>query len=128
VAVPLLVRARRRRAWKADLAATEKEVAWFAHVLIPELRQAGSADHVAGGWAVGSNRVSAVEDRLTALEASAPDAAGRTRARTLRDAVQAAQARMQELVGSEATDTLPWDFDAVAAELEAALAAAKPNG
>ena len=54
----------------ADLAAAEDEVAWFARVLIPELRQSGSAEQVAGGWAVGSSRVSAVEDRLTALEAS----------------------------------------------------------
>jgi hypothetical protein len=126
VAVPLLVRARQRRAWLADLAATEEEVAWFARVLIPELRQAGSFDQVAGGWAVGSSRVSAVEDRLTALEASAPDDAGRTRARSLRDAVRASRARMQELVGSGATDTLPQDLDAVATELEAALRAANP--
>jgi hypothetical protein len=111
----------------ADLAAAEDEVAWFARVLIPELRQPGSAEQVAGGWAVGSSRVSAVEDRLTALEASAPDDAGRTRARTLRDAVRASRTRMQELVGSGAIDTLPQDLDAVATELETALAAAKPN-
>ncbi len=102
-------------------------MAWFARVLIPELRQAGSSDRVAGGWAIGSSRVSAVEDRLTALEASAPDDAGRTRARTLRDAVRASRAHMQELVGSGATDTLLRDMDAVAAELEAALEAANPN-
>jgi hypothetical protein len=110
----------------ADLAAAEEEVAWFARVLIPELRQPGSAEQVAGGWAVGSSRVSAVEDRLTALEASAPDDAGRTRARTLRDAVRGSRARMQELVGSGASDTLPQDLDAVATELEAALGAANP--
>jgi hypothetical protein len=34
---------------------------------------------------------------------------------------------MQELVGSGAIDTLPQDLDAVATELETALAAAKPN-
>ena len=39
VAVPLLVRARRRGAWRADLASAEEEVAWFARVLIPELRR-----------------------------------------------------------------------------------------
>ncbi|HET6918696.1 MAG TPA: hypothetical protein VFI46_04430 [Jiangellaceae bacterium] len=128
MAVPLLVRARQRRAWLADLAAIEEEVAWFARVLIPELRQAGSFDQVAGGWAVGSSRVSAVEDGLTALEASAPDDAGRTRARALRDAVRASRARMQELVGSGDAETLPRDLDAVAAELEAVLGAANPNG
>jgi hypothetical protein len=112
----------------ADLAAAEEEVAWFARVLIPELRQAGSADQVAGGWAVGSSRVSTVEDRMTALEASAPDDAGRTRARTLRDAVRASRARMQELVGSRDTGTLPGDLEAVAAELEASLGVANPKG
>ena len=103
-------------------------MAWFARELIPELRQAGSSDQVAGGWAVGSSRVSAVEDQLTALEVSAPDDAGRTRALTLRDAVRASRAHMQELVAFGATDTLLQDLDAVAAELEAALGAANPNG
>ena len=44
VAVPLLLRARRRRAWRADLAAAEGEVAWFARVLVPQLRLAESLD------------------------------------------------------------------------------------
>jgi hypothetical protein len=126
VAVPLLVRARRYRAWGADLTAAEEEVAWFARVLVPELRQAGSADQVAGGWAVGSSRVSAVEDRLTALEASAPDDAGRARALTLRDAVRVSRGHMERLVGSAATDTVMRDLDAAAAELEAALRAVNP--
>jgi hypothetical protein len=112
----------------AGLAAAEEEVAWFARELIPELRHAGSADQVAGGWAVGSSRVSTVEDRLTALDTSASDDAGRTRARTLRDAVRASRARIQDLVGSGGTGTLPGDLEAVAAELEAALGAANPNG
>ena len=124
IAVPLLVSARRRRAWWAGLTAAENEVAWFARVLIPELQQAGSVERVAGGWAVGSSRVSAVEDRLTALEASAPDDAGRTWARTLRDAVQTAREHVQELTGSGAGDSQLRDLDAVAAELEAALRAA----
>ncbi|HEX2361758.1 MAG TPA: hypothetical protein VHI11_06775 [Jiangellaceae bacterium] len=124
IAVPLLVSARRRRAWLADLTAAENEVAWFARVLILELQQAGSVERVAVGWAVGSSRVSAVEDRLTALEASAPDDAGRAWARTLRDAVRAARDHMQELTGSGSGDTLLRDLDAVAAELEAALRAA----
>jgi hypothetical protein len=53
-------------------------VAWFARVLVPELCQSGSLDQVEGGWTVGANRISAVEDRLTALEGSAPDDASRT--------------------------------------------------
>ncbi|MGH8822902.1 MAG: hypothetical protein ACRDVN_00280 [Jiangellaceae bacterium] len=122
--VALLVRARRHRAWNADLAAAEDEVAWFARTLVPELQRAGSADQIVGGWAVGSGRVSAVEDRLTALEASALDDAGRFRAQTLRDAVQVCRERVQELAGSEATDTRLRNLDEVAAELEAALRAA----
>ena len=53
-------------------------MAWFARVLVPELGQSGSLDQVAGGWTVGANRIAAVEDRLTILEASAPDEATRT--------------------------------------------------
>jgi len=127
VTVPLLVRARRRRAWRADLSAAEDEVAWFARMLVPELRQAGSPERVAGGWTVAASRVSAVEDRLTALEASAPDDAGRARTRTLRDAVRSSRGRMQELLGSAAPDTLSHGLDAIAAELEAALRAASPS-
>src|SRR4051794_22121870 len=87
VAAPLLIRANRRRAWRADLAAAEREVGWFDRVLLTELQQAGSALEVRGGWAVGQTRVAAVEDRLTALADSARDDAGRTRAVELRNAV-----------------------------------------
>jgi hypothetical protein len=126
VAVPLVVRARRRRAWRADLASAEDEVAWFGRALVPELRRMGSLAEVAGGWNVAAGRVMAVEDRLTALEASAPDEAARTRSRTLRDAVRAARGRMQELLESGSLDTVSRDLDAVAAELEGALASANP--
>jgi hypothetical protein len=121
------MRARRRRAWNADLAAAEDEVAWFARTLVPGLRRAGSADQMEGGWAVGSSRIAAVEDRLTVLEASAPDDAGRTRARNLRDAVRMGQARIQELAGSEATETRLRTLEEVAADLEAAMRAASPG-
>ena len=62
VAVPLLLRARRRRAWREDLEAAEDEVGWLARVLVPELQQAESLDQAAGGWTVGSSQVSALED------------------------------------------------------------------
>ena len=126
VAVPLLLRARRRRAWRADLAAAEGEVGWFARVLVPELQRAESLDQAAGGWAVGSSQVSALEDRLTALEATAPDDAGRTRARTLRDAVRTARSRLHGLLTAGQVDTLQRDLDAVAAELERALEVPQP--
>lgn len=126
VAVPLLLRARRRRAWRADLAAAESEIGWFARVLVPELQRAESLDQTAGGWAVGSSQVSALEDRLTALEATAPDDAGRTRARTLRDAVRTARTRLHGLLTAGQVDTLQRDLDAVAAELERALEVPQP--
>ena len=126
VAVPLLLRARRRRAWREDLAAAEGEVGWFARVLVPELQRAESLDQAAGGWTVGSSQVSALEDRLTALEATAPDDAGRTRARTLRDAVRTARSRLHGLLTAGQVDTLQRDLDAVAAELERALEVPQP--
>ena len=124
VAVPLLVRARRRRAWRADLASAEEEVAWFARGLIPELRQMASLAEVAGGWNVAASRVVAAEDRLTALETSAPDDAARTRTRALRDALRTARVHMQQLLESGSPDTISRDLDAVAAELEAVLGSA----
>ncbi len=80
VAIPLLVRASKRRRWRAELAEAEGEVGWFARVLLPGLQVAASPAEVRGGWGVGQARVAAVEDRLTALAASAPDDAGQTRA------------------------------------------------
>jgi uncharacterized protein HemX len=123
VAVPLLLRVRRRRAWRTDLAAAEGEVAWFARVLVPELRLAESLDLAAGGWTVGSIQVSALEDRLTALEATGADDAGRIRARTLRDTVRAARTRLHGLLTAGHVDTFQRqrELDAVAAELERAL-------
>jgi hypothetical protein len=104
----------------------EGEVAWFARVLVPELRLAESLDQATGGWTVGSRQVSALEDRLTALEATAPDDAGRTHARTLRDAVRAARTRLHGLLAAGQVDTLQRDLDAVAAELERALEVRQP--
>jgi hypothetical protein len=121
VAVPLLVRSRRRRAWNAELAAAAEEVSWFSRVLVPELRQGESSEHVRGGWTVAEDRVAAVEDRLTLLEASAPDDAGRTRARTLRDAVRSARNRIRDL-GAADPVAPSREWDQVAAALEAALA------
>ena len=97
-----------------------------SRVLVPELRLAESLDQAAGGWTVGSSRVSALEDRLTALEATAPDDAGRTRARTLRDAVRAARTRVHGLLTAGQVDTFQRDLDAVAAELERALETPQP--
>jgi hypothetical protein len=122
VATPLLVRAHRRRVWRADFATAEQEVAWFARVLVPELGQSNSLDQVEGGWTVGANRVAAVEDRLTVLQASAPDDATRRSTRTLRDAVRASHGRVEELLQAGEPEAIAPTLNEVAAELEAALA------
>lgn len=121
VGLPLLVRARRRGRWRHELAAVEPEVAWFARVLLPELRQVGSLEQVAGGWTGGENRVVAAEDRLTALEPTAPSEPDRERARSLRDAVRLARGRVQQIAAPGLHDTWALDLDAVIADLEAAL-------
>ena len=77
---------------------------------------------MAGGWAVASNRVTAAEDRLTALEPSAPDDAGMARARALRDAARLARTRMEQLTTSGATGNSMLDLDDIMADLDAALA------
>jgi hypothetical protein len=121
VAVPLVLRARRRSAWRRELAEGEGELAWFARELLPGLRLAGSRELAASGWAVGRVRVAAAEDRLTVLESTAPDEAGRQRARSLRDAGREAWARMEQLTGPEPSDTWALDLDAIIADLELAL-------
>ena len=76
VAVPLVVRGRRRASWQRELERQEAEVEWFARDLLRELRLAGSHEEMAGGWAVSQKRVAAAEDELTVLESTAPDEAG----------------------------------------------------
>jgi len=128
VIVPLLLRARRRQVWHDDLAAAEGEIAWLARSLVPELRRAASPDQAVGAWSVEASRVSALEDRLTELAATARDDAGRGRALGLRDAVRNAGRQLNVLVGARQFTTLAYDLDAVAAELEAALTAAEGAG
>ena len=92
VAVPLVVRGRRRAAWHRELQRQEAEVEWFARDLLRELRLAGSHEEMAGGWAVSQGRVAAAEDGLTVVQSPAPDDAGEARARSLRDAVRETRA------------------------------------
>ena len=126
IGIPLLVRSRRRGAWGRELAEAEGELAWFARELPPGLRRAGSRDQVAGGWAVATPRVAAAEDRLTLLEANAPDELGRTRARALRDASRLARQRMDQISAPGPHETWALDLDAVMADLEAALGPPAP--
>jgi hypothetical protein len=127
IAVPLLVRASRRRRFEDDLTAVIGEVEWFAGVLIPELQQQPSLERVAGGWQVGQSRVAAAEDTLTGLETSARDESDATRARTMRDAVRAARARIDVLISSPGTAHQP-ELAAAATELRSALAVGRAEG
>ena len=121
VAVPLVVRGRRRASWQRELERQEAEVEWFARDLLRELRLAGSHEEMAGGWAVSQKRVAAAEDELTVLESTAPDEAGRTRARSLRDALRDARARMQRLVSPGQHDTWALDLDTLMIDLQGTL-------
>ena len=96
-------------------------MAWFARSLIPELRRLGSPAEVAGGWNIAASRITAVEDKLTALEPSAPDDAAQNRARSLRDAVRTARGRIDGLLTSPGPVLVSQGLDAVAADLEHAL-------
>ena len=127
VAIPLLVRARRRRAWRAELAAAEQEIDWFVRVLLAELQQSRSAAEVRGGWAVGEPRVAAVEDQLTALEATAHDDEGRARAVELRDGVRLSRDRIR-VVAESGSDNVARDLAAVSADLAATLGQPPPAG
>jgi len=122
VAVPLVLRSRRHAAWQAELAAAEGEVAWLARGLIPELQDTGSRAALAGGWAVGGrDRIADVEDKLTVLEASAPDEPAGAHARALRDAVRVAHGRLESLAATGTDDTVRRELDEVVAQLEAVL-------
>ena len=102
------------------------EVTWFARELLPQLRRAGSVERMVGGWQVEAARVGAVEDRLTGLEATAPNDIDRARTRNLRDAVRVARGRVQELATPGQHPEWALDVDDVIASLEAALGPATP--
>lgn len=121
VAIPLVARARRRASWRRRLDRMESEVEWFARDLLPALRAAGSHEEMAGGWAVSQARLTVAEDELTVLESTAPDEAGRTRARSLRDASRHARSRMQQLVAPGPHDTWALGLDTLMIELEGKL-------
>ena len=127
VLIAFLMRKRnRKRAWADKLSSSQTDVAWFARELIPQLSQAPSVQQMAGGWRMSSDRVVAAEDRLTTLEAAAVDDIGRGQARTLRDAVRGARARLDTLATIYDRAEAFSQLQAAAGELEAALAAVHP--
>jgi len=121
VAVPLIVRGRRRAAWRGELAEAEGEIAWFARELLQGLRHARSREEASGGWTVGQPRVVAAEDQLTVLESSAPDQFGRDRARELLNASRMARGQMDTLTGPGPRETWMKDLDAIMDDLEHVL-------
>jgi len=127
IGVPLLLRSRRRKAWQSDFASAQHETAWLTRELLPELRRAVSREQVAGGWAVSSARVRALEDRLTALEATSPDDPGGAQARALRDAVRAARVRVEALVAPGSSLSVSSELAGVSNDLELALQQAGPE-
>jgi hypothetical protein len=124
VGVPLIVRARRRAAWAAELATASEEVAWFARVLLPQLQSASSVDQLSGGWSVGLARVTAVQDQLTALSATARRDVDQARATQLRDAVREARERVDGVVAARTPGPVSQEVAGIASQLEAALAVA----
>ena len=127
IGVPLVLRSRRRKTWQSDFATAKDEAAWLTRELLPELRRSVSREQVAGGWAVSSARVRALEDRLTALEATSPDDPGGAQARALRDAVRAARVRVEALVAPGSALSTSSELAGVSNDLELALQQAGPE-
>jgi hypothetical protein len=128
LAVVLVPRARRRREWAAGLAADEAEATWVADELLPRLQAAVGPDALAGGWQVGVARVSALEDRLTGLEATAHDDTGRARAQTLRDAVRATREGVDELVDARLPGPRTGELGLIARQLRDVVTPPAPPG
>ena len=105
----------------------QAEAAWLTRELVPELRRSGSREQVAGGWAVSSARVRALEDSLTALEATSPDEPSGAQARALRDAVRAARVRVEALVAPGSGLSTSAELAGVSNDLELALRQAGPE-
>jgi hypothetical protein len=106
----LIVRqSRSRHAWEARLATAESEVGWFARDLIPQLRGAGTAAGVSGGWAVAAPRVASLDDDLSRLITTAPGDPQRARALAMRAAVRTARDRVAAVAGLTDPDA-PWSL------------------
>ena len=127
VSVLLFRRSSRKREWADSLSSAQADVLWLAREVIPQLSHGGSVQEIAGGWRVSADRAVTAEDRLTSLEAAAPDDVGRGQARTLRDAVRGARARLDALARVGDLATAYSQLHAAAAELEAAVASVNPT-
>ena len=115
-------RSRKRRAWRDQLAAAEREAAWFARDLVPQLRGAGSAAGVSGGWSVAAPRVTSLDDQLSRLVTTAPSDGDRARVIAVQTAVRTARDRVAAVVAAgDANVQWSLDLDAAQAPLLAVL-------
>lgn len=118
----LLARAARTRTWQEQLLAAEGKGARLARELLPQLRDTGSVEQVAGGWRVPLPQVAAAEDRLTVLQSSAKDVPGGAGAEVLRDAFRDARSRVPAAPSGGAGEMWALDLDEAISRLESALA------
>ena len=120
VGIPLLVRCRRRAAWRSG--SPRPRVSWLAGPRAPA-RPSPRRLPRAGRRRLGGRRAPGRRGRGPAHGAGVhrPDEAGRDRARDLRDASRLARERMDQLVAPGPHDTWALDLDTVMADLEAAL-------
>jgi hypothetical protein len=123
----LYLRSRRQQAWDAELDGAQAEVGWLARELLPQLQRSSTPDALAGGWQVSADRVSAAEDRLTGLEASAPDETRAARARSLRDAVRASRIDVEVLLDGRDQAGIPVALATATARLLEALDPGPPD-
>lgn len=119
-------RSGRKREWTEKFTAAKGEAGWFSRELIPQLGQAPTAQQIAGGWRMAADRVVALEDGLSTLEATARDDLSRSKARTMRDAVRTSRTRLAALDTTGDTASAQNLLFTAAADVEAALASVDP--
>jgi hypothetical protein len=124
--VVLLRRRSKKQAWAGRFDAAKGQVAWFARELIPQLGRAPTVQQMAGGWRIEANRIVAIEDQLTTVEATAVDDVGRGRARTLRGAVRGSRTQLAGLDDTADMVVATNLLRSAAAELESALSSIDP--
>ena len=122
IAIPLFIRASRRKAWHTELAAAEAEAAWLARELVPELRRNAGSIRPSGRRLVGRRR--RARDRRRGRPHRPHGVSLRTTPRspgrpTVRDAVRDSRQRLDALAGCRRPgSSLSAELDAIAAVLE----------
>jgi hypothetical protein len=128
IGIPLWLRARgREQRWTEEFDAAAAEVTWLCRTVIPQLQQQSPSTQVAGGWAVALPRVVAAEDKLTALESSAPDQDHAARARVVRDGLRSAHTRLDSVAQSVDPAVISSELAGTAASLEQVIDTVTPS-